>query len=172
MWKNSDPTNALLQGKPCSPRGRPILSQVTQWCLLGELGLPYWRVGVALLESLGIPHTVLSVRRALQNWWSFLLYGTRLPLGQRWARLRMDCTADLLLVFVWDKTALGQHGAKQIICITFHSLCCSSLSQRQYCPIQKRGAGQLCSPFSVFILVAPVAVSYHTKMRRISSTRS
>ena len=43
---------------------------------------------------------------------SSLLYGTRLPLGQRGARHRfcsklMLWTADLLLALVWDKTASG-----------------------------------------------------------------
>ena len=35
------------------------------------------------------------------------LYGTRLPLGQRGATQRIDCTADLLLNSIWDKTASG-----------------------------------------------------------------
>ena len=77
---------------------------------------------------------------------SSFLYGTRLPLGQ------------------W--------GAKQIIYIPFHSLCCSLLFQRQTHPIQKQGPDQLCSPFSVLLLAVPEAVSSHTKVRRISSTRS
>ena len=38
---------------------------------------------------------------------SSLLYGTRLPLGQRGATQRIDCTADLLLNSIWDKTASG-----------------------------------------------------------------
>ena len=107
---------------------------------------PQYRLPIYIVTDLGIPHTVLSVRRAPQNWCSSLLYGTRLPMGQ------------------W--------GAKQIIYIPFHSLCCSSLSQRQSRPIQKRGADQLCSPFSVLLLAVPEAVSSHTKVRRISSTRS
>ena len=48
MPKYSDPTNALLQGDPYSPRGQPILSQVPQWCPLGEPRSPYRGVGVAL----------------------------------------------------------------------------------------------------------------------------
>ena len=39
--KYTDATKALLQGNPYSPRGRPLLSQVTQWCPLGEPRLPY-----------------------------------------------------------------------------------------------------------------------------------
>ena len=42
-------------------------------------------------------------------------------------------------------------------------------SQRQFRPIQKGGAGQLCSPFSVLLLAVPEAVSSHTKVRSISS---
>ena len=59
-------------------------------------------------------------------------------------------------------------GEEQIIC-PFHSLCCSSLSQRQSRPIRKRGADQLCSSFSVLLLAIPEAVSSHTKVRSISS---
>ena len=36
----------LLEGDPNSPRGQPLLSQVTQWCPLGEPRLPYMRIGV------------------------------------------------------------------------------------------------------------------------------
>ena len=46
-------------------------------------------------------HTVLTV-----------LYGTRLPLIQQGARLGMDCTADLLLNFVWYETASGTARSK------------------------------------------------------------
>ena len=77
---------------------------------------------------------------------SSFLYGTRLPLGQR--------------------------GAKQRIYIPFHYLCCSLLSQRQSPPIQKQGADQLCSPFYALLLAVPELVLSHTKVRRISSTRS
>ena len=59
-------------------------------------------------------------------------------------------------------------GEEQITC-PFHSLCCSSLSQRQSRPIRKRGADQLCSSFSVLLLAIPEAVSSHTKVRSISS---
>ena len=38
------------------------------------------------------------------NWFSSLLYATRLPLGWRGATQRTDCTVDLLLAFVWDLT--------------------------------------------------------------------
>ena len=109
-----------------------------------------------------IPHTVLSVRRAPQKWCFSLLYGTRLPLGQRGARLRMDCTADLLLVFVWVKTAgskiknihsipfpmllltvpeavLSHTKNEEQISCAVNFLCCSLLSHRQSCPIQKWG---------------------------------
>ena len=50
-----------------------------------------------------------------------------------------------------------------------YSLFCFSLSQRQSLPIQKRGADQLFSPFSVLLLAVPEAVSSHTKVRSISS---
>ena len=49
------------------------------------------------------------------------------------------------------------------------SLFCSSLSQRQYCPIPKWGADQLCSQFPVLVLVVPEAVLSDTKVRSISS---
>ena len=41
------------------------------------------------------------------NLFSSLLYGTRLPLAQRGATQIIDCSADLLLTFVWDMTASG-----------------------------------------------------------------
>ena len=89
-----------------------------------------------------IPHTVLSVRRAPQKWCFWLLYGTRLPPVQRGARLRMDCTADLLLVFVWDKTA----GSKLK---NIHSI-----------------------PFPMLLLTVPEAVLSHTKTRSRSAVQS
>ena len=52
-------------------------------------------------------HRVLSVGRAPQKWCYSLLHGTRLPLGQLGARQTMDWTVDLLLPFVWEKTASG-----------------------------------------------------------------
>ena len=39
-------------------------------------------------------------------------YGTRLPLGRRGAKQRIDSSADLLLVFVWDKTVSGTARSK------------------------------------------------------------
>ena len=36
-----------------------------------------------------------------------LYYGMRLPLEQQGATQRRDCTADLLLPSLWDKTASG-----------------------------------------------------------------
>ena len=57
---------------------------------------------------------------------------------------------------------------EQISC-SVQSLCCSALSQRQSHPIQKLGADQLCSPFSVLLLANPEAVSSHTNARSISS---
>ena len=85
---------------------------------------------------------------------------------------------------------LGQRGAKP--------LCCSSLSQRQFCPILNRGADQLgrtstsssslfqtlfcpilnrgadqlCSLSSVLLLAVPEAVSSHTKARSRSAVQS
>ena len=47
-----------------------------------------------LIHRWGIQHTVPSERRAPQNWWSSILCGTRLPLGQQGARLRMNFTAE------------------------------------------------------------------------------
>ena len=41
----------------------------------------------------------------------------------------------------------------------------SSLSHRQFCPILNRGADQLCSLSSVLLLAVPEAVSSHTKAR-------
>ena len=49
-----------------------------------------------------------------------------------------------------------------------YSLFCSLLSERQSCPIQKQGADQLCSPFSVLLLAVPKAVLSHTKVREFS----
>ena len=82
-----------------------------------------------------------------------------------------EWTAQLIcsLSLYATRLPLGQRGAKRWIDIPFHSLCCSSLSQRQSCPIQKRGADQLYSPFYVLLLAVPDAVSSHTKVRRISS---
>ena len=42
---------------------------------------------------------------------------------------------------------------------------CSSLSQRQFCPILNRGADQLFSKFSVWLLAVPEAVLSHTTAR-------
>ena len=56
---------------------------------------------------LGIGAPVPSKARTGWNWFSSLFYGKRLPLGQWGVTQEMDCTADLLLVFVWDKTASG-----------------------------------------------------------------
>ena len=55
-----------------------------------------WQVS----SPIGAP--VLSQARTGWNWVSSLLYGTRLPLGQQGATQKMDCTADLLLIVVWD----------------------------------------------------------------------
>ena len=80
----------------------------------------------------------------------------------------MDCTADLLLVFVWDEAASGtvrSEGMEWYICPLFFS----SLSQRQSCPIQKQGADRLCSSLSVLLLAGPEADLSHTKVRSISS---
>ena len=57
---------------------------------------------------------------------------------------------------------------EQISC-SVNSLCCSSLSQRQSRPIQKWGAYQLCSPFSVLHLAIPEAALSYTKSRSIIS---
>ena len=90
----------------------------------------------------------------------------------------MDCTADMLLVFVWGLwdseeqhrewngiyilrfalrcprgSLISYKNEEQTSCAV-HSQSCSSLSQRQSRPIQKRGADQLCSPFPVLLLAA------------------
>ena len=64
-------------------------------------------------KSIGAPAP--SKARTGWNWFSSFFYGTRLPLGQRGATQKMKCTAYL----------------------------CSSLSQRQSCPIPKWGASVL-----------------------------
>ena len=69
-------------------------------------------------------------------------------------------------MFVWDKTASGTARRKTENIHSNPFPCCSLLSQRQSCPIQKRGADQLCSPLSVLLLAVPEAVSSHTKVRR------
>ena len=103
-----------------------------------------WGCSNHTLSRACIPHTVLSIMRAPQNWCCSLWYGTRLPLGQRGARLGMDCTADLLLVLVLDKTASGTARSKK----------------------ENR---QLSS--AMLLLTVPYAVSSHNKTRRITSTR-
>ena len=74
------------------------------------------------------------------HWFSSLLYGTRLPLGQRGARHRfclklMLWTADLLLALVWDETV----------------------------------SGTVRSNTKVLLLTVQEAVLSHTKLRSISS---
>ena len=68
---------------------------------------------------------------------SSLLYGTRLPLRQRGASQKMDCTGVLLLVFVWDEAASGT--ARSNI------------------------GNELSSLLSVLLLAVPEAVLSHTK---------
>ena len=60
-----------------------------------------------------------------------LLYGTRLPLGQREAAQRMDWTADLLLVYVWDEAASGS--AKSNTEDILHSWSAPCLCMEQDC---------------------------------------
>ena len=76
----------------------------------------------------------------------FTFYWTTLPLGQRGARMRMDCTAYLLLVFVWDKTASGTARSKT----------------------EKRHS----IPLPILFLAVAEAVSPHTKMRSRSAVQS
>ena len=107
---------------------------------------------------------------------------TRLPLGQRGARQRIDCTANLLLTFVWDETASGtarsknstkarSRSAVQSINVEKEKTVYSFLlSQGQSCHIQQRGADQLqifsCSSLSQR-QSCPI-----TKARRIRSIQS
>ena len=135
--------------------------------------------------------------KSTKHIWQLALYTWHHPAN---SSLRKESPAELMvLTFVWNKTVygtersktenglysssapcffhgtrlpLGQRRAKQRIYIPFHYLCCSSLSQRQFRPIQKKRADQLCSPFSVLLLAVPEAVLSHTKVRRISLTRS
>ena len=72
--------------------------------------------------------------------------GPRQPLGERRARLRMDCTADLLLVFVLDKNASGTARSKT--------------DSRQL------------SPFSMLLLAFPDAVSSHKKTSSKSAVQT
>ena len=80
------------------------------------------------------------------NWFSSLLYVARLPLGQWEVTQKMDCTADLLLVFVWDESASGT--ARSNI-----------------------GNGMECISF-VLLLAVPEAVSLNTKPRSRSAVQS
>ena len=122
--------------------------------------------------SCPIPHTVLSVRGAPQNWFSSLWYGTRLPLGQRGARLGIDCTADLLLVLKWDETASGTVRSKTENRQLSSAMLLLAVPEAVSSHTKLRSRYQLCSSFSVLLLAVPEAVSSHTKRRRISSTRS
>ena len=123
----------------------------------------------ACLVGTIIPHKVLSVRSAPQNSCYSLFIGQHCLWDseeQEW-----EWTAQLICSsFLYGtRLPLGQRGAKQRKDIPFHSLSCSSLSQRQSRPIQKWGADQLYSPFSVMLLAVPEAVLSHTKVWRISS---
>ena len=138
-----------------------------QWCVFCQL--PSW------IEH-NIPShpasTVLSLRRAPQKWCSSLLYGTRLPLGQRGARLGMDCTVDLLLVLVWDKTASGTARSKTENRQLSSAMLLLAVPEAVSSHTKTRSRDKLCSSFSVLLLAVPEAVLSHTKTRRISSTRS
>ena len=57
------------------------------------------------------------------------------------------------------------------ISYTVQFLCCSLMSQRQPCPIQKRRADQLRSSFSVLLFAVPEAVSSHSKVRSRSAVQ-
>ena len=119
------------------------------------------------LQGIGAP--VPSEARTGWNWFSSFWYGTRLPLGRRGATQKMNCSADPCSLFWYGtRLPLGQRGATMLSWAVY-SLFCSSLSQRQSCPIPKWGAAQLCSPFQVLHLAVPEAVLSHTKVRSISS---
>ena len=108
---------------------------------------------------------VPSEARTGWNWFSLFWYGTRLPLGKRGATQKMNCTADICSSFLYGtRLPLGQRGAEMyILCFAprcprgshvpyqneeqiscaVNSQSCSSLSQRQSCPIPKWGASVL-----------------------------
>ena len=108
--------------------------------------------------------------------WAFLSTSpqpmTRLPLGQRGARLGMDCTADLLLVLEWDKTASGTARSKTENRQLSLAMLLLAVPEAVSSHTKTRRRYQLCSSFSVLLLAVPEAVSSHTKTRRISATRS
>ena len=95
------------------------------------------------LQAIGAP--VPSEARNGWNWFSSFWYGTRLPLRQRGATQKMNCTVDLCSSFLYGtRLLLGQRGAT-LLSWAVYSLFCSSLSQTQSCPIPKRGADKLSS---------------------------
>ena len=89
---------------------------------------------------------IVSKARTGLIWFSSLLYAMRLPLRQREATQKMNCTSDLLLVFEWVKTACGT--ARSNI-----------------------GNGMECI-FSVLLLAVAEAVWSHTITRSISAVQS
>ena len=74
-------------------------------------------------------------------------------------RRSRSAVQSILCVAPWrPRGSLVPYKNKDQISCTVHSLCCSLLSQRQSCPIQKWGADQPCSPFSVLLLAVPEEV--------------
>ena len=80
---------------------------------------PLWAVGAVGSRCIGAP--VPSKTRTGWNWFTSLLYGRRLPLGQRGATKKMNCTADLLLIFCMERDCLWdskeQHLGNEMECI-------------------------------------------------------
>ena len=86
------------------------------------------------------------------------LYGTRLPLGQRGATQRTDCTADLLLDSIWDKTASGTARSSKLMLWTTDLLLDSvwdktfsgtarSRIMENCGSLLQSGTGRSCKPF-------------------------
>ena len=109
-------------------------------------GIYIFFLWIANLVYKAIPHTVLSVRRAPQNWCSSLWYGTRLPLGQQGAKQRINSSAQHCCSSLSQRQSrpIPKQGAEISCAVNF--LCCSSLFQRQSCPIPKRGESVPLSP--------------------------
>jgi hypothetical protein len=81
----------------------------------------------------------------------------------------MDCTADLLLVLVWDETATGTARSKTETRYLSSAMLLLAVPEAVSSHTKARSRDKLCSSFSVLLLAVPEAVLSHTKTRRISS---
>ena len=93
-----------------------------------------------------------------------LLYGTRLPLGQRGARQKMDCTADLLLPFVWDETASGTARSKtSVLLYTLPEAVSSHTKARRRSAVQSINFVQnlFCAPLCTIGSLVPYSSEEH-----------